>query len=65
MEGYHMKVELLVSRAGAEGAQNRGDMVEVDAQEGQRMIDAGQAKLVRGKTPEKAVQRSKPEKAAK
>lgn len=60
-----MKVELLVARAGVGESQNRGDVVDVDSDEGQRMIDAGQAKLVRSKAPEKAIQRSKAEKAAK
>ena len=43
-----MKIELLVSRASASGSQNRGDIVEVSDNEAARMIEAGQAKPVRG-----------------
>jgi hypothetical protein len=60
-----MKVELLIARAHADGAQNRGDIVEVSEGEAKRMIEAGQAAPVRGSKPEKAVSRAKPEKASK
>ena len=60
-----MQIKLLTSRATATGAENRGDVIIVDADEGQRMIDAGQAELVRAAKPEKAVKRHKAEKAAK
>lgn len=61
-----MQVKLLMARASAAGSQNRGDVIEVGDAEAQRMIDAGQAELVRAaKAPEKAVKRSKAEKAAK
>jgi len=61
-----MKVKLLVSRATASGAENRGDEITVDSAEGTRMIEAGQAIAVReGKAPEKAVKPSKHERAAK
>ena len=60
-----MQVKLIVSRATATGAENRGDIVEVSADEGQRMIDAGQAEILRSNTPEKAVKRTKSEKADK
>ena len=56
------KVKLLVSRT---GGQDRGDVVEVTADEVQRMIDAGQCELVRDVKPEKAVKRSKFERADK
>ncbi len=38
-----MKIKLLVSRATATGAENRGDEIEVADAEAIRMIDAGQA----------------------
>jgi hypothetical protein len=40
-------------------------VIDVDAAEGQRMIDAGQAEIVRSVKPEKATPRAKPEKATK
>lgn len=60
-----MKVKLLIARASADGAQNRGDEIEVSAEEAKRMIEAGQAEPVRDVKPEKAVSRGKPEKASK
>lgn len=60
-----MKVKLLTARATATGSENRGDVIDVDDAEGQRMIDAGQAEIVRSVKPEKATPRAKPEKAAK
>jgi len=61
-----MQVKLLVSRAAASGSQNRGDIVEVSDAEGVRMIKAGQAEATRAKkSPEKAVKRSKHERATK
>lgn len=50
-----MKVELLVSRSGVDGAQNRGEIIEVSADEAERMIAAGQAAPVRSAKPQKAV----------
>lgn len=38
-----MKVELLVPRASVDGSQNRGDIIDVDADEAARMIEAEQA----------------------
>lgn len=60
-----MKVKLLVSRSGADGAQNMGDEINVDNDEAKRMFEAGQAVPVRGSIPEKAVKRTKAEKANK
>lgn len=60
-----MKIKLLTSRAGASGAQNRGDVIEVSTEEAQRMVAAGQAEMVRSAAPEKAVRRPKAEKAIK
>jgi len=61
-----MKVELLVARAHAGGSQNRGDIVEVSAAEGARMIEAGQAAPVRAaKKPETAAPKAKAERAGK
>lgn len=51
-----MKIKLLVSRSGPEGAFNVGDVIEVPNAEAQRMVDAEQAVILRsGKKPEKAV----------
>lgn len=58
-----MQVKLLVARAGAQGAQNRGEVIDVSTDEAARMIEAGQAEPVRGAKLEKAVKRSKSEKA--
>ena len=38
-----MKVKLLVSRAGVGFSQNVGDVIEVDADEGERLLDRGMA----------------------
>lgn len=53
-----VKIQLLVSRSGPNGAQNRGDVVEVTVAEMQRMVDAGQCIAIERsslKKPEKAV----------
>lgn len=50
-----MRIELLVPRATATGAENRGDVVEVTDAEAVRMIEAGQAVAVRAQFAEKAV----------
>lgn len=64
MKGCNMLVKLLVSRATNDGAQNRGDDIEVSAEEGQSLIDAGQAELVRAAGVERTVGRGKkPERA--
>lgn len=61
-----MKIKLLQARATATGAENRGDVIEVDSGEAVRMIEAGQAEAVRSAVkPEKAVKPSKVEKASK
>lgn len=60
-----MKITLLVSRADASGAQNRGDMIDVGEAEAIRMIEAGQAEPVRGEAPERAIKRPKVERAAR
>ncbi len=60
-----MKVKLLVSRVGPSGAQNAGDEIEVPADEARRMIDAGQAEIVRAAEPETAVRKPRVEKARK
>ncbi len=61
-----MKIKLLTSRSGVHGAHSRGDMIHVDIAEGERMIAAGQAELVRSVKKETAVKtRSKAEKAVK
>lgn len=59
------KLKMLVSRSGADGAFAPGDEIEVPADEAARMIAAGQAEPVRQVKAEKAVARSKPEKAIK
>lgn len=50
-----LKIELLVPRSGPGGSENRGDVIEVDAVEAGRMIEAGQAVPVRRTKTEKAV----------
>ena len=57
-----VKVKLLVSRS---GGQNRGDTIEVSSAEATRMVEAGQADLVRAGKKERAISRAKPERAAK
>ena len=53
-----MKVKLLVSRSGPAGAQNVGDVIDVDGAEAKRLIEARQAEPVRSG-------RGKPVKAVK
>ena len=61
-----MQVKLLTARATAKGSENRGDIVDVTDGEAIAMIERGQAEPVRAqKAPEKAVKRSKAEKASK
>lgn len=60
-----MKIKLLCSRAGVGFSQSRGDEIEVSAEEGQRMIDAGQAELVRQAPVERAAKPVKAERAKK
>lgn len=61
-----MQIKLLISRAAATGAQNRGDVIDVEEAEAIRMIEAEQAEPVRSKPePEKATKRAKSEKATK
>jgi len=58
-----MKIKLLVARASATGAQNRGDVIDVTDAEAIRMIEAGQGEAVRSVAPEKAVRKVRAEKA--
>lgn len=58
-----VKVILKVSRAGPAGAFNAGDEIDVGADEAQRMVDAGQADLVRAVKKEKATRKPKAERA--
>lgn len=60
-----MKIQLLVSRAGANFSQAAGEQIDVSDAEGRRMIEAGQAVLVRSAKPEKAVAKRASEKAVK
>lgn len=60
-----MKVKLLTSRAGPGVSQVAGEEIDVSADEAQRMIDAGQAELVRSNAPERATKARRGEKAAK
>lgn len=60
-----MKLKLLVSRSGPDGAQNAGDEIDVPDDEAGRMIEAGQAVPVRKAVAEKATKRIKAEKAEK
>ena len=56
-----MKIRLLVSRAGADFVQHRGEEIEVDTAEAARMIAAEQAEPVREEPVERAVKRGKAE----
>lgn len=62
-----MKVKLLVGRAGADFSNSPGEVIDVDAAEGQRLCESGQAEAVaastRGKkgTKERAVRAPKKE----
>lgn len=58
-----MKIELLVSRATATGAEDRGAVIEVTDAEAVRMIEAGQAVAVRSVKPDVAVKPVRAEKA--
>ena len=53
-----MKIKMLVSRAGANFSDSRGDVIEVESDEAGRMIAAGQAVAVetamKSKAPETA-----------
>lgn len=61
-----MKVVLLVPLASATGSYNAGDEYTcASPEEAQRMVSAGVAELVRAKPVEKAVRRSRAEKASK
>ena len=61
-----MKVCLLVSRAGPTFSQKKGDIVEVSADEGKRLIAAGQAQAVKGGASKGgSSSSSKPKKKAK
>ena len=60
-----MKIKLLVARATANGAENRGDVIDVPDAEALRMIEAEQAVAVRESAPERAVKPVKFERAVK
>ena len=58
-----VKVVLKVSRAGADGAFNAGDEIDVSAAEAGRMVAADQAELVRAPKKERATRKAKVERA--
>ena len=58
-----MKIKLLVSRAGVDFSQNRGEVIEVSEKEGLSMIAAGQAELVSKK--ERTISKKETQKAVK
>ena len=60
-----MKLKLLTPRSGLTGAQNMGDIIDVDDAEGKRMIAAGQAVEAKAPVAEKAVKAAKAERATK
>ena len=60
-----MKIKLEVGREGPLVSQKRGDEIEVSAAEGARMIEAGQATLVRAAAKQTATAKKKSEKAVK
>ena len=60
-----MKVQLLMSRSGPDGTQDRGDIIEVDDAEARRMIAAGQCIPLRTQRSEKTAKTSAAEKTIK
>jgi len=59
-----VKVKLLTSRSGSDGAFGAGDVIDVPGDEAARMIGKGQAEPVRAeRAPEKAVARRRKPKA--
>ncbi len=48
-----MKIELLLPRSGPDGAFGIGDQIEVSDAEGQRLVEAGKAKPVKGRKPKR------------
>ena len=56
-----MKVELKTCRAGVGFVQNIGDVIDVDVAEGERLLAAGQAKLVEEPEVESAATEPDPE----
>lgn len=60
-----MRVRLLVPRATLAGPEEIGDEIDVSDAEAIRMIEAGQAEVVRSVKPQRAVRKTKTEKAVK
>lgn len=60
-----VRIKMLVSRSGADGAFAPGDELEVPTDEARRMVAAEQCEIVRGRKPESAVKRGKFERANK
>lgn len=60
-----MKIKLLTSRSGLDGAFAIGDEIDVSDAEGARMIEAGQAMPVRAEKRETATRKPSAEKATK
>lgn len=60
-----MKIKMLTSMSGPATQFNRGDEVEVDSAEAERLIEAGFAEPVRSVANEKAVKQPASEKAVK
>jgi len=60
-----MQIKLLVSRSGAFFSQNAGEEIEVGAEEGLRMIAAGQAEALNRQKKETATRKTAAEKAVK
>lgn len=58
-----MKVRLLQGRAGVDFSQIPGEEIDVDQAEAIRMIERGQAEPVRDVAPERAVPKTRREKA--
>ncbi|BCH32632.1 hypothetical protein MesoLjLc_45620 [Mesorhizobium sp. L-8-10] len=60
-----MKIKMLTSMSGPEVQRNRGDVIEVSADEAVRLAEAGFAELVRSEPPDRAVKQGTAEKAVK
>ena len=60
-----MLVRLLVPRATVQGPQQAGLELDLDPAAAERLVAAGQAEIVRQKTPQRAVRKPRVEKATK
>ena len=60
-----MKIKLIVSRSGSDGAFAPGDIIDVSNEEAERMVSAGQGEIVRSQPRETTAKPATYEKAVK